>query len=42
MHHERKVTTYEAQAYANQMNIDFLETSAKNAINVQETFFKIA
>jgi len=38
MVNERKVTTKEAQEFADQLNLEFLETSAKNATNVDEVF----
>eukprot|EP00299_Pterocystis_sp_00344_P002352 c12665_g1_i1.p1 GENE.c12665_g1_i1~~c12665_g1_i1.p1 ORF type:complete len:213 (+),score=36.50 c12665_g1_i1:48-641(+) len=39
---KRKVETEEAQAYADENGIFFLETSAKTAYNVQEIFLGIA
>jgi len=39
---ERKATTKEAQEFADQLNLEFLETSAKNATNVEEAFSKMA
>lgn len=38
----RQVTTEEAQAYANEHDLYFLETSAKEATNVDELFQEIA
>jgi len=38
----RKVSINEAQEFANQYNLEFLETSAKSAINVNEAFTKMA
>eukprot|EP01123_Difflugia_compressa_P000119 TRINITY_DN1021_c1_g1_i7.p1 TRINITY_DN1021_c1_g1~~TRINITY_DN1021_c1_g1_i7.p1 ORF type:complete len:201 (-),score=45.88 TRINITY_DN1021_c1_g1_i7:42-644(-) len=42
MVNERKVTTKEAQDFADQLNLEFLETSAKNATNIEEAFSKMA
>ena len=39
---QRKVETEEAQAYAEENNILYLETSAKNASNVKNLFVEIA
>jgi len=39
---ERKVTTKEGQEFADQLNLDFLETSAKYSTNVEEAFAKMA
>jgi len=39
---DRKVTTKEAQEFADQLNLEFLETSAKNATNVEEAFSKMS
>jgi len=42
MVNERKVTSKEAKEFADQLNLEFLETSAKNATNVEEAFSKMA
>jgi len=42
MVNDRKVTTKEAQEFANQLNLELLETSAKSATNVEEGFSKMA
>jgi len=42
MVNERKVTTKESQEFADQLNLEFLETSAKNSTNVEEAFSKMA
>lgn len=42
MENKRKVETEEAHIYAEEQNIVFLETSAKENINVRELFLKIA
>jgi len=39
---DRKVTMKEAKDFADQLNLDFLETSAKNAMNVDEAFSKMS
>jgi len=39
---ERKVSTEEAKDFSDQLNIEFLETSAKDATNVEEAFTKMA
>jgi Ras-related protein Rab-5C len=39
---QRAVTAEEAQAYANENGLHFVETSAKTAANVNELFFEIA
>ena len=39
---ERQVTKEEAEAFAKQNNLPYLETSAKNKININEGFEKIA
>ena len=38
----REVNYETAEKFANQLGIPFIETSAKDAINVEEAFFKIA
>ncbi|XP_056848228.1 ras-related protein RABF2b-like [Raphanus sativus] len=38
----RKVTVEEAQTYAQENGLFFMETSAKTAVNVKEIFFEIA
>jgi len=42
MVNDQKVTTKEAQEFADINNLEFLETSAKNATNVEEAFSKMA
>jgi len=39
---ERKVTTDDGKEFADSLGLQFLETSAKNATNVEETFNQIA
>jgi len=39
---DRKVTTKEAQELADLLNLEFLETSAKNTTNVEEAFSKMS
>eukprot|EP01126_Amoeba_proteus_P011752 TRINITY_DN147_c0_g1_i6.p2 TRINITY_DN147_c0_g1~~TRINITY_DN147_c0_g1_i6.p2 ORF type:complete len:110 (-),score=24.37 TRINITY_DN147_c0_g1_i6:86-415(-) len=39
---ERKVSTEDAKDFADQLNLTFLETSAKTASNVEEAFKKMA
>jgi len=39
---ERKVSSEEAKEFADQLNLNFLETSAKDATNVEEAFAKMA
>ncbi|KAH0791993.1 small GTP-binding protein [Histomonas meleagridis] len=39
---KRQVTYEEASGYANSINVDYIETSAKNNTNVAEAFEKIA
>jgi len=39
---ERHVTQTEAQALADEYNLDFLEISAKAALNIEKAFFNIA
>eukprot|EP01128_Nolandella_sp_AFSM9_P001327 TRINITY_DN11451_c0_g1_i1.p1 TRINITY_DN11451_c0_g1~~TRINITY_DN11451_c0_g1_i1.p1 ORF type:complete len:208 (-),score=54.66 TRINITY_DN11451_c0_g1_i1:138-761(-) len=39
---ERKVVTEEAKDFADQLNLNFLETSAKDSTNVEEAFSKMA
>uniref|UniRef100_A0A6B2LMB1 Uncharacterized protein n=1 Tax=Arcella intermedia TaxID=1963864 RepID=A0A6B2LMB1_9EUKA len=38
---KRKVTTLDAQQLAEQLNIQFIETSAKNTTNIEEAFSKM-
>jgi len=42
MENDRKVTTKEAQEFADSLNLEFLETSAKQSTNVDEAFSKMA
>jgi len=42
MVNDRKVTTKEAQEFADQLSLELLETSAKNSTNVEEAFAKMA
>uniref|UniRef100_A0A6B2LQ30 Uncharacterized protein n=1 Tax=Arcella intermedia TaxID=1963864 RepID=A0A6B2LQ30_9EUKA len=37
----RKVTTLDAQQFADQLKIQFIETSAKNTTNIEEAFSKM-
>merc|ERR1712176_1275468 len=39
---ERKVKTEEAKDFADQLNLNFLEPSAKDSTNVEEAFSKMA
>lgn len=39
---KRKVSFNEAKAFADELGIPFLETSAKDSTNVEEAFFKLA
>ena len=39
---ERKVSTEDAREFADQLNLNFLETSAKDSTNVEEAFSKMA
>uniref|UniRef100_A0A6B2LV61 Uncharacterized protein n=1 Tax=Arcella intermedia TaxID=1963864 RepID=A0A6B2LV61_9EUKA len=39
---KRQVTTEEAQKFADQSKLEYFETSAKNATNVEELFSKMA
>jgi Ras-related protein Rab-1A len=39
---ERKVSTEDGKEFADSLNLEFLETSAKNAHNVEETFSRLA
>jgi len=39
---ERKVSTDDGRDFAESLGLEFLETSAKNATNVEETFNRIA
>lgn len=38
----RQVSYEEGKAYADQLGIKFIETSAKNAVNVENAFFTMA
>ena len=40
--HRRVVSTFSGQEYAESLNIDFIETSAKNANNVDKVFYDMA
>jgi len=42
MESERRVTTKEAQEFADQLNIILIETSAKTAVNVDNVFSEVA
>jgi len=39
---ERKVSTEDAKEFADQLNLNFLETSAKDSTNVEDAFTKMA
>jgi Ras-related protein Rab-1A len=39
---ERKVSTEDGSDFADSLNLGFLETSAKNATNVEEAFSRMA
>ena len=39
---ERNVSSAEGQEFADQQSVTFLETSAKDAINVEEAFSRMA
>jgi GTPase KRas protein len=40
-HHEREVSSQEGQALANDLGCEFVETSAKNGINVEKAFYDV-
>lgn len=42
LEHKKVVATSTAQAFANEIGIPFLETSAKNATNVEQAFMTMA
>jgi len=42
LENERKVPTSEGKRYADQLKLEFLETSAKSSVNVEEAFKKMA
>jgi len=42
MVNDRQVTSTEAEQFAKELNLEYLETSAKNASNVEEAFEKLA
>ncbi|ETO06848.1 rab-type small G protein, partial [Reticulomyxa filosa] len=42
LNEEKRVSSTEAQSYANKLGISFLETSAKNAANVDSAFLTMA
>lgn len=41
MEHKRKISTFSGEEYAQYLGIDFIETSAKNSVNVNEMFYKM-
>lgn len=42
LEHRRVVSTFSGQEYAESLNIDFIETSAKNTNNVDKVFYDMA
>ncbi len=41
MEKEREVTKQEAEEYCQKLNLDYIETSARENINVKESFLKL-